>query len=248
MNTFFKNLKRLSITCLKISVAIGLLASCENETSSDDIFNGVQTGINVKNLTNLGGGNASFTTNLMAGQHHVAGSLTVSTDNTNLYVAYKANCSVETGSWTLKATHLYVGDCEAMPITAKGNPKIGKFPYKTEHGSGVSEYIYSIPLSEIDSCFCLAAHAEVDCGGECDDSVDFETEADGYCGEETAWAEGNEFPGNSWAMYVEFCMDDPGEEEVPVDEEIEEDPEPEEEETEEDPAPEEEETEEEFLD
>ena len=146
MNTFFITMKKLFFAFTALSFSISLLTSCENETlSSTDLINEIETGINVNKLSTSDDENISFTTNLMAGQHHVAGALTVSSDETNLYATYQANCSEDTGgSWTLKATHLYVGNCDEIPLSRSGNPKIGKFPYKTEHGTGVSEFTYTI--------------------------------------------------------------------------------------------------------
>jgi len=220
-------------------------ASCENESFTSADTNQITTGDNIKMLTVSNDGEIlPFTTNLMAGQHHVAGTVSVTSDGVNVFVTYSTNCGNDDneeeteeesiisnvsknsqGSWTLKATHLYVGNCEDLPTTNKGNPKIGKFPYKTEHGEGVNEFTYTIPLSDIGECFCLAAHAEVDCG-ECNDDDEDDNDNDdedtitnneskssdsddddNYCGEETAWAEGNNFPGNSWAMYTEFCIE-----------------------------------------
>ncbi|WP_299214036.1 hypothetical protein [uncultured Aquimarina sp.] len=235
MKSLFKTIaSSLFIVCIISLVAI-LLIGCENEAfTSFEQSNEIKTGVNVKMLkVSVDGTALPFTSNLIAGQHHVVGTVTATSDGTNLYVTYKTDCSdTDTddedsftekssgGSWTLKATHLYVGNCADMPITNKGNPKIGKFPYKSEHPEGVSEYTYTIPLSLVGECFCLAAHAEVDCGECTEDDNDDDTDSlqittlksnddgDNYCSEETAWAEGDGFPGNSWAMYVEFCLDD----------------------------------------
>ncbi len=230
MKDSLKTIKKTLFTICIISFAT-LLISCENETfTSVDQSNKIETGINVKTLTkSIDGEILPIITNLMAGQHHIAGTVSVSSDGINLTVTYKTTCSSDdsggsddffksqdnSSSWTLKATHLFVGNCEDMPTTKKGNPKIGKFPYKTEHPDGVNEYTYTIPLSDIGECFCLAAHAEVDCGECNDDDGDMgdggpksSDDGDDYCGEETAWASGDEFPGNSWAMYNEFCIDD----------------------------------------
>ncbi|MDH7444401.1 hypothetical protein [Aquimarina sp. 2201CG14-23] len=232
MRKSLKTIKNTFFTASFVILATTLLTNCENEgLTSFNESNEINTGVNIKTLNLSSDGlNTSYTTNLMAGQHHIAGTVTVTSDQTYLYVTYKTNCtdgdndteedtsfktSNDNRSWTLKATHLYVGNCGDIPITKKGNPKIGKFPYKTEHPNGINEFIYTIPLLDIGECFCLAAHAEVDCG-ECDNNDDdsdddnsgpkFNGNTDDYCGEETAWAAGEGFPGNSWAMYIEFCL------------------------------------------
>ncbi|GAI71767.1 unnamed protein product, partial [marine sediment metagenome] len=62
---------------------------------------------------------ASYKTNLIAGQHTIAGSVTVSNDGENLFVTYKTS-----DGWLMNATHLYVDTVEPT-ISAPG-----KFPHK----------------------------------------------------------------------------------------------------------------------
>jgi len=128
-----------------------------------------------------------FTTNLIAGQHHIAGTVTVTTEGDDLVITYTTN-----DDWTIEATHMSIGGCEDqdIPTTRSGNPKIGKFEHSTTHSDGVTEVSYYIDLSAIDEVYCFAAHAEVT----------------GPTGGETAWAEGTEFDGTSWAMYVEALL------------------------------------------
>ena len=172
-------------------------------------------------------------TDLMAGQHYVAGTVTVSINKTNVTVTYTTN-----DNWVLNETHLYAGDKDLIPVTKKGNPKIGKFPYKAEH-DGVNEFSYVIPIAELKGtkCFTIAAHAVVT--SVCSDSPTGPlpdgpigtlpggsargTSAKGKGGKtkpvstdsndcsrtETAWGAGTEFEGRNWAMYISFC-DNPG--------------------------------------
>jgi len=221
-NYFFSN----TIKTLTVLTILGLTSlSCSNEEYNDfDPTSKIITGLDVKNADFLADGLEPYTIDLLAGQHKLAGKVMVSSDNTNLLVTYKVN-----SGWTMTASHLYVGFCDQMPTTRKGNPKIGRFPYKEDHGTGVSEYSYSIPLDEINDCFCLAAHAVVGCGDEFIEptepnptppivtvapenvttSKNAANDGDNNCSEETAWAKGTEFPGNSWAMYTEFCEEIP---------------------------------------
>ena len=66
---------------------------------------------------------------LFAGQDIPVGTVTVRNDGVNLYVKYET-----TGGWKMTETHLAVvtnlGD---FPITKKGNPKVGLFPYGKEN-------------------------------------------------------------------------------------------------------------------
>ncbi len=130
-------------------------------------------------------------TALMAGQHHLAGNVTVSNDADYLYVTYNA-----TGNWRIKKTHLYVGPCAGIPTTGSGNPKIGHFPYTADHNRpSVTTYTYAIALNDLDACGCVAAHAEVvrlNGGGTVVQS-------------ETAWGSGTGIGGNSWAMKFDYC-------------------------------------------
>ncbi len=69
-----------------------------------------------------------FTTTLYAGQHINVGTLTVSNNNTNLYVTFSVK-----EDWWLSETHLFVGREVDLPLTGSGNPKIGHFPYHGTH-------------------------------------------------------------------------------------------------------------------
>ena len=128
--------------------------------------------------------------NLIAAQNYVAGSVTIERDNENLFITYTA-----TGEWSITETHISIGDCNEVeiPNTGSDNPKIGNFEYAGNHDNEQT-VVYTINLSElnISDMYCLAAHAVVV----------------GDNGAETAWAEGLDFGGNSWAMYVENYLSD----------------------------------------
>ena len=128
-------------------------------------------------------------THLMAGQHHVAGSVTVDIVGDNLVITYTA-----TGDWTIGTTHLSIGNCDEdwAPTTGSGNPQIGHFEYTEPFSATPQEVVYIIPIADLGDNYCFAAHAEVE----------------GPDGGETAWAEGTEFDGNSWAMFVEAFLSD----------------------------------------
>lgn len=133
--------------------------------------------------------NPCTTVNLIAGQHYVAGNVAVYNDGENLIVVYTA-----TGDWVLGETHLSLGNCdeEWVPTTRSGNPKIGKFDYTEPYSVSDQEVVYVIPLDGLNDNYCFAAHAVVE----------------GPDGGETAWAEGSEFSGKSWAMFVESSLSD----------------------------------------
>jgi len=137
--------------------------------------------------TDTDNGDHCVYTNLIAGQHHSAGSVTIDVVGNNLIVTYTTN-----SDWTIGTTHLSIGVCddEWVPTTGSGNPQIGHFEFTEPFSEGPHEVVYIIPITEFGDNYCFAAHAEVE----------------GPTGEETAWAEGDEFSGNSWAMYSEFNL------------------------------------------
>ena len=129
------------------------------------------------------------TVTLIAGQHHEAGQVTIDSDGENLIITYSTN-----PDWTIDLTHLSIGNCNEqwIPTTGSGNPKIGQFEHTEPHTQGTNEVTYLINLDALNEAYCFAAHAEVT----------------GPNGGETAWAEGFNFEGNSWAMYVEAFLSD----------------------------------------
>ena len=128
-------------------------------------------------------------TALIAGQNMTAGTVDVSFDGTYLTITYST-----TSEWTIGVTHLSIGNCadDPIPTNGGGNPQIGQFEYNDSHPDDTHEVTYVIDASNLDDNYCFAAHAEVHSAG----------------GDETAWAEGLDFPGNSWAMYVSSNLSD----------------------------------------
>lgn len=125
--------------------------------------------------------------NLIAGQHIVAGTVTVTNTATHLLVTYTT-----TNGWYIKELHLYAGDCARIPANNSGNPIPGHFPNKnTFSGSSITTYTYSIPLANLPECYCVAAHAVVSKPG---------------AGTETAWGQGTRIVSKgNWAMKFEYC-------------------------------------------
>ncbi|WP_299675033.1 hypothetical protein [uncultured Dokdonia sp.] len=136
-----------------------------------------------------GGNEPCLSTNLIAGQHHIAGSVTVDVDGSDIIITYTTN-----EDWTIGATHLSIGNCaeQTIPTTGSGNPKVGHFEHSSTHSDGTNQVVYILDTSVLDDNYCFAAHAEVS----------------GPTGGETAWAEGQEFEGNNWAMYVSALLSD----------------------------------------
>ena len=141
--------------------------------------------------------NVAYSTDMIAdgGDEYIdVGDIIIWQDATNLYVKY-----VTDDGWEMTETHLHVADAVAdIPHTKKGNPKIGKFAYSEDHSPAVTEYLYTI-LWTVDpgDILFIAAHAVVQ------KEIESLTECTEYQ-IETAWGEGEDFGGSSWAMYIEY--------------------------------------------
>ena len=123
---------------------------------------------------------------LYAGQNINVGCVTVWNDEDNLYVKYETKYC-----WKIDEIHLYVGDCGDIPQN-NGNPTPGQFPIKDSYRDGTNCATFSIPLSSLCECVCIAAHAVVT------NSCTYQ--------EETAWADGCDFSGANWATYFKYCV------------------------------------------
>jgi hypothetical protein len=148
------------------------------------------------------------TVTLLAGQHIEAGTVTISNSDTELRIVVQTALE-----WEIGTSHLHLALNPAdFPVNGGGNPQIGHFDYIATFDPLTSYISYTfllsdIPLSSGDDLY-IAFHAEV-----------FGTTGE-YVGQsETAWGEGPEFPGKSWAMYMQYVIqacenDDPDDPEV----------------------------------
>jgi VCBS repeat-containing protein len=129
------------------------------------------------------------TVSLLSDKNIDIGTVTVTNGETTLFVTYTV-----TPSWTLVKTDLAVANSLAdIPVTNKGNPKVGQFPYHTSH-SGLTEFTYEIPLSGLGSTMYIAAHTDVSNSGA--------LKTNG------AWAQGTPFVPNkgSWGTYFTYTI------------------------------------------
>jgi len=140
----------------------------------------------IPNTVLAGTANNPMKVDLIAGQHIDAGEIQIWNDNDNLYVKYSA-----TPPWCLDETHLQVASNISKIPQNNGNPVPGQFEYKSKHNC-VSEFTYTVPLT-IEFCdLYIAAHAVV-------------KKKNGST--ETAWGNGNKFPGKNWATYFVYSVD-----------------------------------------
>ncbi len=121
--------------------------------------------------------------NLIAGRTMDIGTVRCWVSGDFLHVLYSAD-----GGWLLGETQLAVAPSRAdFPLTKKGNPKIGKFPFKEWHDPPVAEVHYAVDLRAFDldggCALVIAAHAE----------AVLPSDGGGIEREEGAWAEGERF-------------------------------------------------------
>jgi hypothetical protein len=183
---------------LLMAAIIILLASCEKNndvlsTPNNNTANQQSTGSTiVAGRTNPGDGCPEITTQLTAGQFYNSGSVIVSNDANFIYVTYTT-----ANGYLLTQTHLFAGNCNAVPVNNQGNPNPGQFPYKTVH-SNATTYTYQIPVSAIPagSCGCIAAHAVVVKLNEAGQIIE----------QQTAWGNGVRInPTGNWGMKFDYC-------------------------------------------
>lgn len=141
-----------------------------------------------------GSGVLCFT--LLAGQTIDAGSVCVELDGSNLLVTYQT-----TGGWELIETHLWVGISLAdLPMTKKGNPIPGQFPYVSGDITGQTSYTFTVPVSITcpgdDQMYYMAAHAALQ-----------KVNGDGGYQTETGWSDGDRFTDKgNWGTFSTFTL------------------------------------------
>jgi hypothetical protein len=136
-----------------------------------------------------------YVTDLLAGKTLDVGDVLVWNDTDYLYVKYAV-----TGSWCIGEVHLHIATAPGdIPQTGSGNPKPGLFDYKADLGCA-PETTFVIPLTWDPGVeVYIAAKAEV-YGSPSPDS-----RATYYMPEGT-WADGIGFPGENWAMYFTYTV------------------------------------------
>ena len=129
------------------------------------------------------------TVRLLSDKNVDAGTVTVANGATTLFVTYRTKAN-----YKLTMTQVAVANTlAAIPVTSKGNPIPGQFPYKIRHAN-VTSFTYAIPRSGLGSSFFVAAHADVLKTGA--------TKIEGAWGEGTAFVPGK----RSWGMYFTAAM------------------------------------------
>lgn len=134
------------------------------------------------------------TVTLFAGQHIDVGTVTVWNDTDNVYIKYETK-----DNWVITETHMATAlSLAGIPQTKTGNPKVGNFPYNDQHSPPVTEYTYVVNYKDAGyapgNILYIATHAVVKLLNENGEIIQ----------EETAWGNGEGFPGKNWAMYFTY--------------------------------------------
>ncbi|MFN8243256.1 MAG: hypothetical protein U0X40_04295 [Ferruginibacter sp.] len=193
--------KTILVLAVSFAAATVFLFSCKKAGPDPDgaatlTASGLQQGSGNSNdiiVGRTGGeGNCDPTTvTLIAGQTLDAGTVSVSNDASNIYVTYST-----ANGYLLTQTHLFVGDCAAVPVNGQGNPQPGHFPYSSTHNYSTT-YTYQVPMASFGSCGCIAAHAVV-----------VKLNGSGQVIEtQTGWGNGIRINpnGGNWGMKFDYC-------------------------------------------
>jgi hypothetical protein len=122
---------------------------------------------------------------LLAGQDMTAGTVTLSTDTSgNIFV----EIDIDPG-WCMTAAHVdQAASPSGFPTNSANNPKVGQFHYNLAYYT--CQYWDRFQFRRAGGNL-FAVHAVVE-----------------RCGKfETAWGQGDDFDGKSWAMYIEYVGD-----------------------------------------
>ena len=127
---------------------------------------------------------------LIAGQHIDVGDVVVTQDGNQVCVSFE----ITEDGWYLVETHVsVVTNVADFPRNGNNGPAIGHFPLGTSHNDQARSYEACVTLDNLgcnaDAELFIAAHASV------------ERYHDGCVQQETAWGNGADFGGGSWAMY-----------------------------------------------
>ncbi len=129
----------------------------------------------------------------MAGQNIKVGDVSVWNDADHLYVKYET-----TDGWYLIESHVHFAtSLDGIPQII-GNPIPGRFDYAMEHDPEVLEYTYEMDLNALETgTVYIATHADVLLLNQKGKIIQ----------EETAWGDGEDFPGANWATYFTYETD-----------------------------------------
>lgn len=124
------------------------------------------------------------------GQTINTGILSVTNDETYLYITYQMS-----SNWYMNKVHLFVGELQNLPVNKSKTPIPGQFPYVEGFASPIKSHTFTIELAKLPDCYIIAAHAEL-----------VQIENNVILSKETGWSFGTPFPEtNRWGWYSSYC-------------------------------------------
>ncbi len=99
-------------------------------------------------------------------------------------------------SWSLQETQIYIGAEKDIPYSTSGNLNVDDFSYQArQDDASKKEFSYAIPIEQFEDCMVIIAHAVV------------QKDNDSGPTESTfAFDSNNEFSGNQWGWYMDYCL------------------------------------------
>lgn len=197
MRTQINKVSRLFLLAI---IIVGTF-SCQVETVQDELA--LEEGLiskKKKKKTDIPPSEYSFSsencmprnsTTLYASKHIEVGNVSVVVNDTNYDITY----TITNRDYCLVSTDLsVVNNPYEFPLNKKGNPRKGKFEFGDDILDGINTITYSVPMSK---GTYIAAYAVVSKHGNGSKKR-----------RKSAWADGCDFPGNSWATYFQFFAPD----------------------------------------
>jgi hypothetical protein len=173
---------------------VGPIPNTFGNINDGQLFIGLETSFNLV----AGGGNPTSAMDV--------GDIQVWNDVSGLYVRFLSD-----EPWCLMETHLHVSaSLEGIP-QKNGNPIPGRFEDKDPHDC-VTDVTYQLePGWPAGTELYIAAHAEVQRligseGASLDGPADALLDPVPIFVYESAWGEGEDFPGKNWAMYLNYTV------------------------------------------
>jgi hypothetical protein len=187
-------MKLHAFTLVVLALVSGLAAGCSESFSpaTTEVNTGAQPVL--AQITDPCG--TPLWTALLAGQFIDAGSVEVANNDGTLCIQIST-----ANGWMLTETHVAIEALlEDIPQTGSGNPQVGRFLLSAEQDPPVSYFEHCISLAEYGyqpgQTLYVAVHAIVQLMGENGTPIQ----------EETAWADGEDFPGHNWATYITYTV------------------------------------------
>jgi len=184
-------------TILKCTVVLLLLAVLLAGCQKNQSLTGPKTNYVENNLKNPSDQKSSSYP-LMTTQNIQVGTISVTNDETNLYVTYSMFTD-----WMLHKSYLHVASSlSGIPLLPNGMPNPVHFEFSNIHNPAVAQYSYQIPLSDFNfhggDQIIIAANA----------SVKIANPQNNPSQQYTAWGGDNVGSGPRWWSYIVYMVEE----------------------------------------